>query len=77
MAGWELKGGTITEYNINEDRIWSLFNFVFSDSSRKRNTYKFGVIKFLLVNVFNGSRKNVVYCMTSGSLPVEMKMKNL
>lgn len=51
MAGWDLKYGTITEYNINEDRIRSLFNFVFSDSSRKRNTYKFGLIKSLLDNV--------------------------
>lgn len=37
----------------SHDRIWSLFNYVFSDSSRKRNTYKFGLIKSLLDNVFN------------------------
>ncbi len=57
MAGWDLKCGSITEYNPSDDKIWSLFNFVFSDSSRKRNTYKFGLIKSLLDNVFNG--KNV------------------
>lgn len=56
MSGWDLKCGTITEYNISEDRIWTLFNFVFSDSSRKRNTYKFGLIKSLLDNVFNGQK---------------------
>lgn len=54
MAGWNLKCGSITEYNVNEDRIWALFNYVFSDASRKRNTYKFGVIKSLLDNIFNG-----------------------
>lgn len=54
MAGWNLKNGSITEFNVSEDRIWSLFNYVFSDSSRKRNTYKFGLIKSLLDNVFNG-----------------------
>lgn len=54
MVGWELKSGSITEYNVGEDRIWSLFNYVFSDSSRKRNTYKFGLVKSLLDNVFNG-----------------------
>lgn len=54
MAGWDLKNGSITEYCVSEDRIWSLFNYVFSDSSRKRNTYKFGLIKSLLDNVFNG-----------------------
>lgn len=54
MAGWNLKCGSITEYNVSEDRIWALFNFVFSDSSKKRNTYKFGVIKSLLDILFNG-----------------------
>lgn len=48
MAGWDLKNGSITEYCVSEDRIWSLFNYVFTDSSRKRNTYKFGLIKSLL-----------------------------
>lgn len=57
MAGWDLKSGAITEYCVSEDRLWSLFNFVFSDSSRKRNTYKFGLIKSLLDNVFNGQRQ--------------------
>ena len=56
MAGWNLKSGSITEYAVSEERIWSLFNFVFSDSSRKRNTYKFGLIKSLLDNVFNGKQ---------------------
>lgn len=54
MAGWNLKCGNITEYNVSDDRIWSLFNYVFSESSRKRNTYKFGLIKALLDNIFNG-----------------------
>jgi hypothetical protein len=57
MSGWDLKSGSITEYNVSEERLWSLFNFVFSDSSRKRNTYKFGLIKSLLDNVFNGQEK--------------------
>lgn len=54
MAGWNLKKGTVTEYAVNEDRIWSLFNFVFSDASKKRNTYKFGFIKALLDSAFSG-----------------------
>ena len=32
MAGWDLKSGALTEYVVSEDRIWSLFNYVFSDS---------------------------------------------
>ena len=58
MAGWNLKCGLITEYNASEERLWSLFNFVFSDSSKKRNTYKFGLLKSLLDNVFNGEKTN-------------------
>lgn len=54
MAGWNLKYGFITEYNLNDERIWSFFNFFFSDLSRKRNTYKFGLIKAIVDNIFNG-----------------------
>jgi len=54
MAGYDKTSGTIKEYAVNEDKIWSLFNYVFSDSCRKRNTYKFGLIKSLLDNAFNG-----------------------
>ena len=54
MAGWNLKAGAITEYVVSEDRIWSLFNFVFSDACKKRNTYKFGLIKSLLDSAFSG-----------------------
>lgn len=43
------------EYCVSEERYWSLFNFVFSDGSRKRNSYKFGFVKSLLDNLFNGS----------------------
>lgn len=53
MAGWELKNGIITEYDVSENRIWSLFNYVFSDASKKRNTYKFGLIKALLDSSFS------------------------
>ena len=45
MAGWDLKCGLITKYDLDEEYIWSLFNYVFSDECRKRNTYKFGLIK--------------------------------
>ena len=26
MAGWNLKAGTITKYDVSEDETWSLFN---------------------------------------------------
>ena len=54
MAGWDLKAGEIVDYDLDDDKIWSLFNYVFSDSSRKRNSYKFGLIKALLDGLFSG-----------------------
>ncbi len=63
MAGYDKTSGNINEYVVPEDKIWSLFNYVFSDSCRKRNTYKFGLIKSLLDNAFNGRKtdKGVYY----------------
>ena len=53
MAGWNLTHGELNLEKINEDHYWSLFNYVFSESSKKRSTYKFGLIKSLLDNVFS------------------------
>ena len=39
MAGCDLKTGVITDYTVSDDRYWSLFNYVLSDSGRKRNIY--------------------------------------
>jgi len=48
-AGWNQTSGTFREGPISEDTFWMLFNYVFSDSSAKRTTYKFGLIIFLTV----------------------------
>ena len=52
-AGWYQTSGTFREGPIDEDTFWMLFNYVFSDSSAKRITYKFGLIKSILDNLFN------------------------
>ncbi len=52
MAGWNLTEGKLNTNKVSDDKYWSLFNYVFSDSSRKRNTYKFGLIKSILDSVF-------------------------
>lgn len=54
MSGWNLKLGELKDQNVSEEKYWSLFNFVFSNNSKKRNTYKFGLIKAILDNLFNG-----------------------
>ena len=53
MPGWNLKNGELQKSQISEDGYWALFNFVFSDACMKRNTYKFGLIKSIMDNLFN------------------------
>lgn len=53
MEGWKLKEGNIVNRDLNEDKIWSLFNSFFNDG-HKTNSYKFGFLKSLLDNAFNG-----------------------
>ena len=52
-AGWDLKEGEIKYSAISDDKLWSLFNFVFSSACHKTNSYKFGLIKSILDNLFN------------------------
>lgn len=52
-AGWNQPTGTFRAGPIDENTFWMLFNYVFSDSSAKRSTYKFGLIKSILDNLFN------------------------
>ncbi len=52
-AGWNQTSGTFREGPIGEDTFWMLFNYVFSDSSAKKTTYKLGLIKSILDNLFN------------------------
>ncbi len=54
MSGWNLKSGIIIEQNIDDNKFWNLFKFVFSPSSMKKSTYKFGLIKALLDNLLYG-----------------------
>lgn len=53
MPGWNLKSGQLNTISVSEDEYWFLFNFVFSDSCMKRNTYKYGLIKSIMDNLFN------------------------
>ena len=64
MPGWNLKNGDLVKEKVSEDELWGLFNFVFSSGSKKRNTYKFGFLKAILDNLFNGSWNNDL-CMLS------------
>ena len=61
LVGWKLKEGKILENNVSHDRYWAMFNYVFSDACRKRNTYKNGLIKSILDNLFNCEDDGIGY----------------
>lgn len=64
MPGWNLKCGKLNSFDVSEDELWELFNFVFSSRSKKRNTYKFGLIKAVLDNLFSGVWENNMYFLS-------------
>lgn len=53
MPGWNLRSGKLKDQNVSTDEMWSLFNYVFSDSCRKTNTYKFGLIKSICDQIYD------------------------
>ena len=53
MPGWNLKSGELLGSDVSEEELWSLFNYVFSDSCRKTNTYKFGLIKAICDQIYD------------------------
>ena len=57
MSGWNLKNGELNNAYLTDNEYWALFNFVFSESSMKRNTYKFGLVKSILDSLFSGVEK--------------------
>lgn len=68
MAGWNLTKGQVDIDKYSDDKMWSLFNYVFSDSSRKRNTYKFGLIKSILDNLYNATECGELYLISYDEL---------
>lgn len=66
MLGWNFKSGELNRIFVSEDEYWSLFNFVYSDACLKRNTYKYGLIKSIMDNLFNCKfeKENQVYYLT-------------
>lgn len=66
MPGWNLKSGELNRVFVSEDEYWAMFNFVYSDSCLKRNTYKYELIKSIMDNLFNCGFENEsgVYYLT-------------
>ncbi|AST07068.1 HNH endonuclease [Anoxybacillus flavithermus] len=51
--GWKLQVGEIKEQYLTEQRIWQMFNTFFSSKSKNTTTYKFGLIKSIIENLYN------------------------
>lgn len=68
MPGWNLSSGSLQSFRTSEDEYWAIFNHVFSESSKKRNTYKFGFLKAILDNLFNGDVEKDMYYISYESL---------
>lgn len=53
MSGWRLREGEIVDDKVNDDELWSLFSYVFSENCKKTNTYKFGLIKSICDQIYD------------------------
>ena len=51
-AGYLLQRGDIKRYFVTEADLWAVINYTFSSSCSKRSTYKFGLIKAIIDNLF-------------------------
>ncbi|WP_216367495.1 hypothetical protein [Anoxybacillus sp. EFIL] len=51
--GWDLQIGKIKEQYLTEQQIWQMFNVFFSSKSKNTTTYKFGLIKALIENLYS------------------------
>lgn len=60
MEGWKLQKGFYEKESISDDEIWQIFNYIFSNKSVNRTSYKFGFLKALLENVFNANREGEI-----------------
>ncbi len=61
MSGWNKRYGELTVRDISDDEYWSHFIFVFSEACHKRNTYKYGLVKAILDNLFNAHEENDLF----------------
>ena len=62
-AGWQIKSGKLTKQSLSEEEYWRVFNSFFRNG-KKRNTYKFGLLKSILDNSLNYEKINNKYYLT-------------
>lgn len=59
-SGWDLSSGIYDDRNVTEDELFSAILTVFSQKSKKTNTYKFALIKAILDNLYNADANLVI-----------------
>lgn len=59
-SGYDLQIGRYDERNVSEDELFSAILTVFSQKSKKTNTYKFALIKAILDNLYNADANLVI-----------------
>lgn len=55
--GWKLNEGSVSYETISEDRLWSVIVKTLSNQSKKTTTYKFGLLRAILENLYKVNEK--------------------
>lgn len=63
MAGWDKRSGELIGTIVDSSEYQRMFNYVFSDQSKKATTYKFAFIKAILDSIYSLEPKENVYCL--------------
>ena len=63
MAGWDKRSGELIGTIVDSSEYQRMFNYVFSDQSKKATTYKFAFVKSLLDSVYSLEPQGDIYCL--------------
>lgn len=53
MAGYNLSHGELNPSYFEDDEFWRVYNVIFSNKSKNAASYKFGLVKALIENLYN------------------------
>lgn len=57
MPGFDLKEGRYIENHVSDDELWSAFTSLFSSQSTMVSSYKYGLLKAIIDNLYNTDEK--------------------
>ncbi len=53
MAGFDIKEGLYDDREVTDDELWAALSCVFSSRSRNTSSYKYGLLKSIIDNLYN------------------------